>query len=94
MGENQDRHKQWHKRVSKQENMDFWELWSYHGFLVYMGRAYPFMVPYLKGFHLTIESWRDGWDSEGWKLPKARSEEDEEDLRDLEEDEDDLLIHN
>ena len=26
------------------------------------------MIPYLKGFHLTIEMWRAGRDSEGWKL--------------------------
>ena len=25
------------------------------------------MVPYLKGFHLTIEMWRGGRDTEGWK---------------------------
>ena len=26
------------------------------------------MIPYLKGFHPTIEMWRGGRDSEGWKL--------------------------
>jgi hypothetical protein len=25
------------------------------------------MVPYLKGFHLTIEMWRGGRDADGWK---------------------------
>jgi hypothetical protein len=25
---------------------------------VYMTRAYPSMIPYVKGFHLTIEMWR------------------------------------
>ncbi len=44
------------------------ELLSDRGFLVYVTRTYPTMVPYLKGFHLTIEMWRGGWDSEGWKL--------------------------
>ena len=33
------------------------ELLSDRGFLVYVTRTYPAMVPYLKGFHLTIEMW-------------------------------------
>ena len=44
------------------------ELLSDRGFLVYVTRTYPAMVPYLKGFHLTIEMWRGGRDSEGWKV--------------------------
>ena len=27
------------------------------------------MKPYLKGFHLSLESWRGNHDAEGWKLP-------------------------
>ena len=26
------------------------------------------MIPYLKGFHLTIEMWRGGRNAEGWKI--------------------------
>jgi hypothetical protein len=37
------------------------------------------MVPYLKGFHLTIEMWRGGQDAEGWKLMND-AEEDKEEL--------------
>ena len=44
------------------------ELLSDRGFLVYVTRTYPAMVPYLKGFHLTIEMWRGGRDADGWKL--------------------------
>ena len=36
------------------------ELLSDRGFLVYITRTYPAMIPYLKGFHLTIEMWRGG----------------------------------
>ena len=43
------------------------ELMSDWGFLVYIARTYPAMIPYLKGFHLTIEMWRGGRDLEGWK---------------------------
>ena len=46
------------------------ELLADRGFLVYITQTYPAMVLYLKGFHLTIQMWRGGRDSEGWKLPK------------------------
>ncbi len=36
------------------------------------------MVPYLKGFHLTIEMWREGQDAEGWKLPESNKDSLEE----------------
>ena len=38
------------------------------GFLVYLCRTYPDMVPYLKGIHLTLDGWRAGRDYAGWKL--------------------------
>ena len=50
------------------------------------------MVPYFKGFHLSLESWRDGRDSEGWKLSKTSAKEEEEYFQERDEDEDDLLI--
>jgi hypothetical protein len=34
------------------------------------------MVPYLKGFHLTIEMWRGGQDAEGWKQKSTHNEDD------------------
>ena len=42
------------------------------GFMVYFCRTYTAMVPFLKGFHLSLESWRDNRDVEGWKLPHRR----------------------
>ncbi len=56
------------------------ELLSDRGFLVYVTRTYPAMIPYLNGFHLTIEMWRGGRDAEGWKLPAG----DEDSLEELE----------
>ena len=38
------------------------------GFLVYVTRTYPTMVPYPKGFHLTIKMWQGGRVAEKWKL--------------------------
>jgi hypothetical protein len=37
------------------------------GFLVYVTRTYIGMLPYLLGLHMTIDMWRSGQDSEGWR---------------------------
>jgi hypothetical protein len=47
------------------------------GFLIYVSRTYKAMVPYLKGLHLTLDSWRPNRDEEGWRL---RTNEEPEDL--------------
>jgi hypothetical protein len=39
---------------------------SIRGSLVYLHRTYPAITPYVKGYHLTIDSWRWNKDSEGW----------------------------
>jgi hypothetical protein len=44
---------------------------SGRGFLIYITRTYTTMIPYLKGLHLTIDSWRPNRDADGWKLPTA-----------------------
>ncbi len=38
------------------------------GFLIHICRTFTQMVPYLKGIHHTLESWRFGRDSDGWKF--------------------------
>jgi hypothetical protein len=38
------------------------------GFLGYVTRTYPCMVPYLIGLHLTIDGWRKNRDERGWRL--------------------------
>ena len=59
----------WKQRLNaKSPKLSHKELLADRGFLVYVTRTYPAMVPYLKGFHLTIEMWRGGRDAEGWKL--------------------------
>ena len=37
------------------------------GFMVYFCRTYTSFTPYLKGIHLTLDSWRSNRDEEGWK---------------------------
>ena len=41
---------------------------SGRGFLVHLSRTYPGLVPFLKGVHHTLESWRRGRDADGWKF--------------------------
>ena len=52
--------------------------------MVYVTSTYPPMVPYLKGFHLSLEMWRGGRDAEGWKLKPSKPgeirEEEEESI--------------
>lgn len=38
------------------------------GFLIHIARTFPGMVPYLKGIHHTLESWRTGRDKDGWRF--------------------------
>jgi hypothetical protein len=47
---------------------------SIRGFLVYVARTYTSMVPYLKGIHATIDSWRKNRNIDGWKYPGPRDQ--------------------
>jgi hypothetical protein len=47
---------------------DFKTLEKQRGFLVYVTRTYPALVPFLKGIHLTVDSRRKNRDFEGWKV--------------------------
>jgi hypothetical protein len=38
------------------------------GFLIYVVRTYPWLNPYLKGLHLTVDSWRPGREASGFKM--------------------------
>jgi len=48
--------------------LEYKRLISDRGFMVYVVQPFPCMKPYLKGFHLSLETWRGGRDEEGWKL--------------------------
>eukprot|EP00980_Cylindrotheca_fusiformis_P019180 scaffold6510_cov122-Cylindrotheca_fusiformis.AAC.2 len=60
---------------SKEGSLDFKALEKKRGFLIYVTRTYPSMVPYLKGIHLTLDGWRSFRDEDGWKLPNRKIEE-------------------
>ncbi len=44
------------------------ELERIRGFLVYVIRTYPSFTPFLKGIHLTLDSWRPNRGEDGWKV--------------------------
>ena len=41
---------------------------------MYVSHTYGALVPYLKGIHLTLESWRSNRDSEGWGVTRDPEE--------------------
>eukprot|EP00956_Cyclotella_meneghiniana_P007532 scaffold10178_cov23-Cyclotella_meneghiniana.AAC.4 len=43
------------------------------GFAIYVSRTYDWTPPYLKGLHLTIDSWRAGRKKDGWKAKRPKS---------------------
>ncbi len=48
------------------------EVESCRGSLVYVTRTYGAMVPYPKGVHHTLNSWRPERDADDWKVPRIR----------------------
>ena len=44
------------------------ELESDIGFLIHLSMSYPMIKPFLRGFYLTLNSWREGRDRDGWKM--------------------------
>ena len=44
-------------RAGIKTDMDYKTLESYRGFLIYVARTYTTLVPYVKGIHLTLDSW-------------------------------------
>ena len=54
------------------------------GFLNYVVRTYPALKPYLTGFHLTIDGWRNGRDKDGWRMKVKRNPRNEELMEDEE----------
>ena len=46
------------EQITAGDKIPFKQLESYRGFLIYVCRTYPAINPYLKGLHLTLDSWR------------------------------------
>ena len=63
--------------LGEKEPIPFKFLEKGRGFMVYFCRTYTSFVPYLKGIHLTLDSWRKNRDEDGWKEKKKMDEIDE-----------------
>ena len=48
-------------------HVDYKRLEQQRGFLIHLMRTYPCITPFIKGFHLTLDGWRAGRNSDGWK---------------------------
>jgi hypothetical protein len=59
------------QELEKAEGVDRKELEKNRGFLVYVTRTYTNMVPFLKGIHLLLDSWRVNRNSDGWKFTNS-----------------------
>ena len=59
-------YRSWHKDPTRKVLRK--RLLEIRGFLNYVVRTYPWMNPYLKGLHLTIDGWRRGRNSGGWRF--------------------------
>ena len=60
-----------YEEMLSSDTIEFKTLQRSRGFLVYVGRTYPVIVPYLKGIHLTLDSWRAWRKEDGWKLSQS-----------------------
>jgi len=52
----------------KRDCLPLARLLQIRGFLMYVVRTYPWINPYMKGLHLTIDSWRPFRGADGFKL--------------------------
>ena len=54
--------------------LDYKDLEKQRGFLGHLCMTFKFLVPFMKGFHLTIDSWRPLRGPDGWKISKDKWE--------------------
>ena len=54
--------------VEKKQEVNAAQMERDVGFLVHLSRTFPSVFPYLKGFYLTLNTWRKGRNDEGWKF--------------------------
>ena len=55
-------------KTSTDSKVDFKEMEKRRGFLVHLMMTFKFITPFLKGWHLTLDSWRPCRDKDGYKI--------------------------
>jgi hypothetical protein len=53
------------------QDLDYKLLEQQRGFLVHLTMTFASLVPFLKGIHLTLDSWRVGRKEDGWKMTNS-----------------------
>ena len=63
--------KKWKERIVRDKGvaLNLKELERDAGILVHVSMAFPSMKPFLRGFYLTMNSWRVDRNGDGWKMP-------------------------
>jgi hypothetical protein len=59
--------------LERSDQLQYKPLEQKRGFFIHLQRTYPCITPFLKGFHNTLDGWRAGRDTEGWKLTRRDS---------------------
>ena len=54
--------------TSENNTLNFKKLESDRGYLIHVATTYKQMIPFLKGIHLTLDSWRPNQKDDGWKM--------------------------
>ena len=62
------------EHVRQGEPLSYKMLLKERGFLMYLTMTYPILTPYMKGLHLTVDSWQKGRDDEGWWMTRSHLE--------------------
>ena len=52
----------------EERDLNFKQLEKERGFLAHLAMTYTCINPFLKGFHLTLDSWRPNRKENGWKM--------------------------
>ena len=55
-------------RKGERPSFDHKEMERRRGFLIHLDITFSSIIPFLKGIHLTLDSWRPGRGSDGWKM--------------------------
>jgi hypothetical protein len=63
------------EELSRSRVLNHRELKRKRGFLIYVTQTYPAMIPYLKGIHQTLETWRPNRKASAWKRKASREKD-------------------
>lgn len=57
---------------SSDDSLDFKQLEKHRGYLIHVCTTYKQFVPFMKGIHQTLDSWRPNQKSDGWRMSSSK----------------------